>query len=755
MRILINFDPREQAFLTVLSYHIKQRGWEALTSKDVLSIGELLHKATIGKCEAIFCVNEGTLRELTTNNATLDDYRGSVLRYSIPVVIGNSLAHTQTVPEGSFLLGKDLDKIKTLHLPKFSFSFTVLESTHQFSDFFHEISSSVLISYDIETKTTEEEGEEGGDTIITCVSWTAVYACGSMHTWVLPFYNFTESHWNTREEYGQAISLLREVNALPIPKVMHNGMYDCTHSLVYRAPPRNWILDTMAMHWCQFSSMPKTLDFVASLHCHDYIQWKNEAAEASKSKDIQRYWEYNARDTFYTARICLSQLKNMPAYARKNYQMQFPMVYPAIYCNFEGIQVDTNIREELKKKHEEKLETSLSALQKILGNPSFNPGSPVQVKEYIYDILGAKDPQIGFKKDAGGARRKVQRGTDEKNLIAVGSQHPILFRVTSSIIKYREARKALSNYFEFLLKRSRLLYAINPFGTDTGRMACSSSSFWCGAQVQNIPPYAKGQLVSDPGYILAEADNSQAEARCTGYLSKEYNLTSALEHPSQDFYTSLGTLFFHIPYEQVTKDFRNSVLKKIVHGTNYMMGPGTFVENAGVENLLKASAFLNINITMEKKSIEAFASTLLEAYHVPFPNVRKWYGTVKAEIANTQMMKCPTGWTRFFFGDINKNHNLFRSAVANGPQGLNARILNKGFWKIWQLVKEERGALRLKAQIHDSILFQYKADRPELIQKVLACMDNPIQVHGRTLSIPVDYKDGPSWGNMTEHKQKK
>jgi DNA polymerase I-like protein with 3'-5' exonuclease and polymerase domains len=243
-------------------------------------------------------------------------------------------------------------------------------------------------------------------------------------------------------------------------------------------------------------------------------------------------------------------------------------------------------------------------------------------------------------------------------------------------------------------------------------MSCSSSSFWCGTQVQNIPSYAKNILVADEGYTLIEFDNSQSEARCTAYLAKETHLIAALEDKERDFYTSLGTLFFQIPYEQVTKDFRNKILKKIVHGTNYMMGAATFIENAGTQNLITGAAPLGLKITLSKTpksdeiSLKAFATSLLESYHKPFPRVREWYKEIQTDIATTKMLRSPLGWTRYFFGDITKDHNMLRGAVAHAPQNLSVQILNIGLWKIWQLVKASQGKIRFKAQIHDSIFLQ-------------------------------------------------
>lgn len=733
-------------------------------------------KAASMKADAIFCCNPQTLANLVPGaSPSLDNYRGSVLRYEFPVVIGNSLLHTQTVDHGTLLLGVDLDKLQTAKNKPVPYEWEVLLSADQFASCLSTLSESVLIAYDIETKTyggtPEKDIEDGtfditkampeaGDTLITCVTWCALLKNGKIKSYVLPLIDFDVDHWTSDLDYASALLLMRNVNAFPIPKVMHNGMYDSTHSICYHAEPRHWTLDTMALAHSQYSSLPKSLDFVASISLPDYIQWKGEAAESSKNKDIQSYWGYNAKDGFYTLRICIEQLRKLPPYARTNYAKQFPMVYPSLYCNFEGFKVDIEVRNKLRAAALEKKEEALQRLQVLTSDPSFNPGSPKQVAFVIYDLFGATDPKIGWKKDPKTKKKtKMTRGTNEKNLASCGEQHPILLRLTDAIIAYREQQKAIGTYFDFALKHGRLLWALNPFGTDTNRMACTGSSFWCGTQVQNIPPYAKGMLVADPGYELMEADQSQSDARGTAYLSQDLTLIQALEAKDKDFYKSLGTLFFGIPYENVTKDFRNAVLKKIVHGTNYMMGAATFIENAGVHNLLVGAAVLGVKVTMKQKpssdetSIKSFAESLLESYHKPFNRVRPWYVEVKNEIRQTHLLKSPSGHTRYFFGDIDKKYQIFSSAVAHGPQHLTGAVLNKGFWKIWKLQKANPKTLRMKAQIHDSSLQQFLADKVEVfVPEILTRMNNPITIHKRVLSIPVDYKLGKDWGNMKEYK---
>lgn len=767
MRILVNYDKREQSHMSILQYHIKARNLQAIATNLPLSIGDLVAKAQQSGCQGILLCNESTLANCVPGKKpTLDSFRGSLLNFSVPTVVTNSLLHTTSLDHGTWLLQKDLDKFKTLSSAyKVPFSFEVLDNTFKMEEAYNELSSAICISYDIETKTTppNEETLDAGKTFITCASWTGIYKDGSLVTYVLPLVDFLEDHWKSNEEYANALFYLRKINSLKISKVMHNGAYDCLHSIIYNAYPEQWTLDTMALMHSEFSSLPKTLDFVASITLPDYMQWKIESEEASRNKDIQGYWSYNAKDTWYTARILMHYLYHLPAYAKKNYAKQFPLVYPCLYSAFEGMKVYEEKRLFLRKEFQTQLDRSLSDLKTMFADENFNPGSYRHVQLYLYDIFGAADPHIGKKKDAKtGNKSSVSRGTDSKNLKSVGEQHPILLKITSAILDYRTAQKAISNYFDFYKLNGRLYWSLNPFGTETDRMSCSSSSLWCGAQIQNIPYYAKGMLIADDDFTLVEFDNSQSEARCTAYLSKETHLIERLEDPDKDFYSSLGTLFFGIPYEEVTKELRNSVLKKIVHGTNYMMGNKTFVENAGLKNLLSGAEILGIKISLDKKPPEGymtpvqFAGFLLEAYHSPFPRVREWYKEIANEITSTHMLVSPLGHTRYFFGDVNKNHNILNGAVAHAPQNLSVQILNIGLMKVWKLTKESKGLIRFKAQIHDSIMVQvHNSILQDTILKIKDAMDNPVTVHGRTLRIPVDYKFGDSWGNMVEVKNKK
>lgn len=752
MRIMVNYSPSDRARLDQLAYLLSNRGISAVSTSHDLTIGQLLSKAKSASCNAILLSNPVTLSQcVAEEKPTLDNWRGSRLEFSVPVIVLNKLEQIDTVSYGRWLMEKDIEKLRSIRRAPKIFSYTKLLHHNYFKDCLHDLAKSEAIYYDIETKTFPAKNLEVGRTVITCASWTGIFADASLRTYMLPLIDFGRTHWETDEAYSKALSLLRNINSLPQVKAMHNGLYDATHSIIYHAEPINYAYDTMAMAHAEFSELPKDLAFVASYTLYDYMNWKGEAAAATKGNDIEKYWSYNAKDTWYGARIMLEQLKNAPDYARKNFKEKFKIIYPSLYCNFEGLAIDERTRVASRTEANSKLEAARDRLRVKVADPNFNPGSWQQVEKYVYKVFGGKNPGIG----------KSKSGTDEKNLTVVGQQHPLLARLTNDILIYRENQKAIGTYYDFLQFKKRLLWALNPFGTDTERMACSASSLWCGTQVQNIPSYAKNMLVADAGFELFEADNSQSEARTTAYCAQEPALIAALEDTTRDFYRSLGILFFDVPYEEVSDFLRNKVLKKIVHGTNYMMGAKTFIENIGIMVLYETAEKLGIKIIAvarknhpEELTLKAFAQSLLDAYHKPFPRVRLWYKEIQHEIAQTGFILSPLGHTRKFFGDINRNHNILRSAVAHQPQNLSVTILNKGLDRVYhELVVPGKGDIRIKAQIHDSVFGQWRIElRDYYAPKVLECMRNPVMIHGRELIIPVDIKYGHNWAEYDAEK---
>ena len=748
MKILLNYQKDERDYLSTVAHIFRGMGIQAVSTGQPMLLMDLQAAAKQAGCQAIVVSNSYTLRNMVPGEEpTLDMWRGSRLNYDVPAIIINKLNHIHTVPYGRWLLERDLAKLRQIRVAPTPFSYKKLLTAQAMDEAFAKLKEAICIAYDVETVTPPAEKDPF--TFITCAAWTGVYESGELFTCVLPLIDYEGDHWKDDREYAAALKFMRKVNSTRIPKVMHNGMYDATHSIIYGCEPHHFSLDTMGLHHAEFSELPKDLSFVASVELYDYVQWKHDAKLAAKRKDQEQYWGYNAKDTWHTARILIQKLRKSASYTFTNYARTFPLVYPSLYGNFEGFKVDNEKRQALRDTAENQLTRARARLRTLFADPNFNPGSWQQVEFYVYEVFGAQKPKIG----------KSKSGTDEKNLKVVATQHPILERLVSEILDYRESSKAIGTYFDFEQMKGRLLWALDPFGTDTSRMACKASSLWVGTQVQNVPGYAKSMLVADEGFEIFEADNKQSEGRTTAYCSQEEALIAALEDAEKDFYKTLGTLFFDIPYEEVSDFFRNKVLKKIVHGTNYMMGAKTFIENIGTKILFETAAKLGIEIVEVvranrpmQRTLKGFATDLLEAYHRPFPRVRQWYQELKSEIATTGMLVSPTGQVRRFFGNIEKDHSMLRGAVAHQPQNISVEILNKGFLRAYtEICLPSNGDFRLKAQIHDSILGQWRISRrDEFAEKLAACMYNPTKIHGRTLVIPIDIKHGYTWAEQEE-----
>ena len=756
MRILVNYNAQDDNYKNVIAQLLQMKGFQAVATNRTFTIAELQDVAKKARCDGILLANESTLENCvnSTLKVSLDKYRGSRLNFSIPAIVGAPLNHLRIVKHGRWLYEKDLDKLKQLKTPVVQLNYSLCDTEDAFSTLYKYAASSIVISLDIETDSNNR---------ITCIGISLLGTNLKTRTFIIPFIDFGVDHYASDDLYKLAIQTMQRICKLPQPKLFWNGGYDALLLISYHAEPVNFTLDGLAIAHATHSELPKTLDFRASIHLHDYYYWKDEADESRKKNDIQGYWSYCARDAWNTLRIFLAQVRETPAYAIKNYQMLFKMVYPYMYCNYEGVLVDQEKRLENKVKAQAIVDKLLSELRVMSANPEFNPNSSKQVAELLFDVIGAK-PIKKKKKDSKTGKYVMKVSTDEKTLKKISDQHPLIALFVDRILEYRGEYKAISTYFEFMQHENRMLYGLDAFGTETARAACRQSSFRIydilekkaadriknlGAQIQNIPGYAKNMLIADEGFELAEADNNKSEARCVALLSACKGLQAALGDKDKDFYRVLGTIFFGLAYSQVTTELRNKVLKRIVHGRNYLMGDDTFIDNVGYKQIYEGAKLLGKEIGVGKdfKTVKDFVHFLLAQYNEPFPEIEEWYKEIKLEILRNNTLTSPMGYTRYFFGDVMKDHQVFRSAVAHAPQNLSVMILNKGVWKVYtELVLTSNGEFRLKAQIHDSIFCQWPpAKRDYYKAKLQELMNNTVMVKGKLLSIPVDINTGKSW----------
>lgn len=714
--IKTSFQPRENAL--EVSMLCKQHSIDAV----ICSQPSLLKASLVRLPDFIQPRNPGG----TEKKLTLDDYAGSWidLPHDIPMVVINPLHRLHSVPYEKFLLDRYLSKLTK---PQRWFQQTafawkqVFEHTQQ--EALAVIDAADLIAIDIETLREDRRIE-----LVT-------YCCYSFLTkQTTSFVIHFNSEWAWR--------FVQQANRSKPAKIFQNGQYDNTYFARWNAPVHNWLWDTMTLMHCWYSELPKDLGSLGAFAIRKVRFWKDEGSSGS----LEDKMRYNALDGWGTVNALLSMLHEIPAYAMQNYLIEFPMNFPSLNAALEGVRVDRAEFDKVKAGKEAEAEAILERLRSILRCPGFNPRSPPQMKS-LFQLLGC-----GSLPDTAAASMLKARAASPLNDFVLGLN-----------VEYKKAAKLISSYLdEDKLWNNRWYYAIDPAGTDTGRSASKSSAFWCGDSIQTIPrgDTIKQFMCADEGWLLAEADKAQSEARCVGYMAGEQKLIDLVESP-HDYHAWNAQEFFGIPYELIYDESTGKTLLKEIrdlskrtnHGANYNMGDNVMLDTMGPKMVAKAKAVLKLPLYMNLRSVCGY---LLKKYSDTYPNVKGlFYDSIISTIEISNKLVSPLGWTRYFFAKPSrKNKPALNAAVAHGPQNLSVSILNKEWYAIWRetVYGSLRDRVRIKAQIHDSIFFQYRIGFDP--RKVLEMMNTPVQVKGadgktRTMLIPSDLKCGADrWANL-------
>lgn len=645
------------------------------------------------------------------------NYIGTIVKREKEFLVIPPLKRLYSTSSGEFLAKRYLSKIfqpeKWMKLPEFKWQ--VVSNP---DEFLSAVSKCKAAAIDIEVNTK-----------IYCIGFGLLMEDFSIENYVLPL----------TCEFDLVIA--KKALTSDCQKVFQNGRYDVTHLLTYGLPVRNWLWDTLGMMHSWYSELPRRLDFIASFMLRDAQYWKNE----KNSDTLYDKYQYNAKDTYHTMCAFLAWIEEAPDWAKKNYLITFPELFPMIHCSLEGIKVDIEKRNIIVKEQTEIIEKNMDDIRVALNRPDFNVNSPKQLGELCKFL-------------------KVKNfiATDSKSLQKYTVGNPLMAWFVPRIIKYKKATKLLSTYLNTKLYGDRLLYSLNPFGTDTGRTASNESNLFefsrsktglpvfehYGTQIQNIPPYAKTMLKADDGWRLFEIDKKSSESWCTAALSREPKLWAALTD-NEDFHCANASIFFGIPYDQLYKDGKvlnkdiRTLSKRINHGANYNMQENMLVEVMGEEYLFEAKRLLGLR----QRTAKDIAAYLLRLFDKGYPRIRgAWQQEIKIEVMTTHMLSSPSGWTRYCFGNPTDNKLDLNAYIAHGPQHLSVKLINKALIAIWRELALPLGSdIRLKAQVHDSILGQYRIGREDILDKVEKMMRVKVKVFDKELCIPNDVSTGEYW----------
>ena len=694
----------------------EQVAWKSrLKTPD--TVAEIDYAAQAAGVQGIVCSNKIWLEKLLRaqpdfippNNRrgiTLDDYQGSMLwtpQHQIPVVIINPLANLVSTSTAAPAAKRFIQKLTKpgRWFQQTKFTWEIAQENTIAEVYSRWMRDATLISVDIETPNPVNDIRG-----INCVGYCAYFAAtGLTECLVIPFSNV---YWH---------SWVRKFNLLPQPKVFQNGLYDNLYFMRWGCPVYNWLYDTQHLFHSWYSEFPKRLDFITAYALRNVRYWKDDG----KSGNITDYYRYNAKDCWATLNSFLALVSECDPHAFTNNLQEFPLVFPCLTSEMEGFLCDKNALAVVRAQKDQEILLKEASFRKMVACPTFNVNSPQQMKD-LFKVLGC-----GSLPDTAAA-----------SMLKAQAAHPLNNRILSLAVEVKKARKLVSTYLvQEKLFHGRWHYKINPAGTDTGRLNSTESSYWLGLQIQNIPrgDSVKQCCVSDPGWLLCEIDKSQSEARCVGYLSGEEKLIAVVEGEN-DYHAWNAQAFFGIPYDTIydnatgktlNKDIRD-LSKRTNHGANYNMGENVMLDTMGPKNVAKAKILLKLAAGMSLRSV---CGVLLSTYERTYPKVKGlFYDAIIKEIEITGKLTSALGWVRVFFNKPSRAPGkklALNAAVAHPGQNLSVGIVNSEFYNIWRCqiygsfyrlggeyvntpeTQQLRGNIRIKAQIHDSNLFQYRA----------------------------------------------
>lgn len=669
------------------------------------------------------------------SSPSLSNYAGSYFKQQdIEFTFIQPLKQMITVSYGKFIAKRIISKFTEpeswYEVPEFNFEILTASNADKI---FTRYQEAFAIAVDIET--VKEP------LAITCIGYCAVFidpvtSTLSTHSCVLPI----------DSEYS--VSLMRRFNwELKAPKIFQNGKYDNAYLSRYSCVSYNYLWDTANLFHCWYAELPKDLAFLGAFFVRKAMYWKDLA----QTNDRYEYYKYNALDTWTTVNVWVAMMMQMPQWARDNYLMEFPAVFPCHLSEMTGMKRDMKQLAIEATNVEAAIATDNILLSKMVGTyPAiFNVNSAPQNKS-LRTILGCSDII----------------SSDEKSLKKIASRHPLNSKIANKILDIRGNRKLISTYLttgenakEF---KGRILYSINPHGTDTGRDASREHHFWCGLQLQNITGYdadlagqVKTTIIADEGFMFAEVDLEQAESRGTAYISGDAAYIAAVSS-GKDFHATNASAFFGVDYAKIYCDELHKTIdkalrdlaKRVNHGANYLMGENVLIDTMGEEKVWEAKRLLNLPYNFGLREVARY---LLTQFHKTYPTLNSiFYPGIVNEVMITNKLVGATGWTRYCFGNPRVNKSDKNAYVAHVPQSLNAQVLRKSYIRIFYDIAihpEHSNNFKLCGPIHDSNLFQFRIGHEYLMGMVKERMEIPVTVKSydgitRTFTVPAGIKGG-------------
>lgn len=648
------------------------------------------------------------------------------------------------------------------------------------------LEKSALTANDVETHPYQRSMKNA--TVEQFALTVCAFACET-GDFVFPLQNSKYPGHGAPENIDAIFMAIKHINSLSIPQVGHNFTYDVQWYIRYGMPVRNWQFDTMVMFWALWPMMPKSLSFVASILLDDHQYWK----QGRKDDNWLDFLNYAAKDVWATLRICkllIGQLlEDSPEAAqyRRNFLHAMLRCYAATEMNAYGAAIDEEVMHDIQVTLEADAEIALKRLQYLVADPQFNPRSPKQMKELIYEILGEQP------KNAKGRPVKdyAKASTGQVVQRLVKQTGPIHSRIMRAIEANSVPQKQLSNVVnmpQFPIigtDRRRFLTSFDGVGTITTRYASRQSSFGHGGNAQNIRKKYRKFIRADPGGFFLEIDFSGADAVYVAFESEDETLINIFEQ-GLDLHAMTGSLLFtQWTYDEIIKGKKaglaevihpiygvRQISKKVGHGANYLMAKMTLLMTATIPTIIgaaKANGHLDAG-GWKIPQLADYCGELETRYRSGYKRLQRnaWYHDIADHINEHKAVETIYGYTLPITDP--PTDAVLRLAAATYGQASTAGRTNAALYelkfgirtvnfrdgpasdrheKALKVTSAEHG-IRIVRQTHDSLTFHCDSKAPKLeagLRNIFHVMRRPFVCKGREFALGIEADVSINWAH--------
>ena len=394
--------------------------------------------------------------------------------------------------------------------------------------------------------------------------------------------------------------------------------------------------------------------------------------------------------------------------------IEFPLAQVLADMTRIGILVDREGIEKFGVKMRSELEDVLTRIHMETGSASFNPNSPKQLGEMLFDTMGLPHG------------KKTQRGwsTDAETLESL-REYPLV----EDVLQYRAYQKLNSTYVEGLLKvigeDGRIHSTFNQTEARTGRLSSDNPN------LQNIPirtelgSQLRAYFIAKPGCVLVDADYSQIELRILAHITGDEHMQQAFLN-GEDIHRSTAAKIYGIPQSEVTPRLRSSA-KAINFGIMYGKGAYSLAKDIGV-TVKEADAFL-------------------KNYLAAFPNVSGYMDKTIADAKANGYVSTLFGRRRALPELASSNFNVRSSGermARNTPiQGTAADVIKLAMVRVWKRLRDEKMESRLILTVHDELIVEApEAEAEKAAQILREEMEGCVQY---AVPLSTDVHAGKNW----------